>query len=159
MGTRDPQKHWGKWGPSGENGDPTHRQFDPRTLEFSCSLEQFNAITLQFIVSYTLKKASCLHYYHSSIDLHDNLYARPPPACEKRFSQSRFQSSLACSVEKHEKSLGVIDPLSLLILLPHWCCSRIRSHNQCSLSSESISWLSIWCGYFNTVIDNLHRSI
>ena len=66
--------------------DPTLRQFDPRTLEFSCGLEQFNAITLQFIVSYTLKKASCLRYYHSSIDLHDNLYARPHPACEKRFS-------------------------------------------------------------------------
>ena len=80
--------------------DPTLRQFDPRTLEFSCGLEQFNAITLQFIVSYTLKKASCLRYYHSSIDLHDNLYARPHPACEKRFSRSRFQSSLACSVEK-----------------------------------------------------------
>ena len=66
-------------GPSSENGDPTHRQFDPRTLEFSCSLEQFNAITLQFIVSYMLKKASCMLntiYYHSSIDLYDNLYAR-----------------------------------------------------------------------------------
>ena len=55
-----------------ENGDPTHRQFDPRTLEFSCSLEQFNAIILQFIASYSFKKASCLHYYHSSVDLHDN---------------------------------------------------------------------------------------
>ena len=47
-----------------------------------------------------MKKASCLHYYHSSIDLHDNLYARQHPACKKRFSRSRFQSSLACSVEK-----------------------------------------------------------
>ena len=56
MTTRGPPKHR-------ENGDPTHRRFDPRTLEFSCSLEQFNAITLQFIISYTLKKASCLHYY------------------------------------------------------------------------------------------------
>ena len=54
---------------------------------------QFESVqcrNLQFIVSHTLKKASCLHYYHISIDLHDNLYARPHPAC----------SLSACSVEK-----------------------------------------------------------
>ena len=95
-------------------------------------LEQLNAIFLQVIVRYALKNASCLHFYHSSIDLHDSLYARPHPACEKR---SRFQSRAA---------------------LKSWVWSGVRGKINCTLSGSGLVNLGeIECMDTNEKQDNV----
>ena len=75
-----------------------------------------------------LKKASCLHYCHSSIDLHDNLYAITTPSMREVF----------------------LDPAFSLVsraALKSWVWSGVRGEINFALSDSglvSLGELSVW---------------